>query len=67
MQIVSSEIILDNTQSDGRRVIIEQFIDDQGNVYQQSYMADVNTDIDKRLVNDAVQLAIQLNTVPDNN
>lgn len=54
--IVSSQIILNNPQSDGRIVVIEQFADDQGNTYQQSYMAGKNVDVNAKLVADALNL-----------
>lgn len=61
--IVSSRIILDNTQADGRRVVIEQFTDDAGIVYQQSYMADETTDVNAKLAADADYLTTLLQSI----
>lgn len=47
--IVSSQIAVNNRQIDGRSIIIEQLIDDQGTVYQQSYCAEKSTDINAHL------------------
>lgn len=63
--IVSSSIFLDNTQSDRRRVIIEEFIDDQGNNYQQSYMVDPDMDVNAKLAVDAANLNAQLQAQQD--
>jgi hypothetical protein len=65
--IVSSAVTLDNLQADGRRIVIEQFTDDQGNIYQQSYMADPSMDIQARLTADANTLLAQLQAQQDGN
>lgn len=54
--IVSSVIVLDNLQTDGRRIIIEQHTDDQGIVQELSYMADATTDINAKLAQHANNL-----------
>lgn len=57
--IVSSIILLDNPQTDGRRVIIEQHTDDQGCLQEVSYMANEDTDVDMKLIQHAQDLNIQ--------
>lgn len=43
--IISSVIVWDNFQVDGRHSVREQHTDDQGNVFTFDYMADVGTDV----------------------
>lgn len=55
--IVSSVIVLDNLQTDGRRIIVEQHTDDQGVVQELSYMAEINTDVNAKLAEHAEGLS----------
>lgn len=56
MQIISSNIVSENQQIDGRIVVREQHFDDQGNSYIFDYIADANADINRHLLSDAQQL-----------
>lgn len=49
VSIVSSSIVLNNVQADGRRVVREIHEDDMGNLYMYDYMADVNMDINAKM------------------
>lgn len=60
MPIISSTITLDNPQVDGRFVVRELHIDDQGNEYNFDYMADAGMDINARLAARADELNAEL-------
>lgn len=50
IEIISSKIVLNNLQQDGRRNIIEDHYDNVGNVYTYSYMADVGEDVTAKML-----------------
>jgi len=54
--IVSSTLILNNLQTDGRSIIREQHVDDQGNYYYFDYIADAGFDPNIRLAARAQEL-----------
>lgn len=61
MAIVSSSILSDSPQKDGRRWIVAQFTDQAGQVYTQTYLApDAQFDIAARLAADATAIGLQL-------
>jgi hypothetical protein len=47
--IISSAVIANNPQKDGRSVVSEQYVDDKGNVFTYDYMADAGTDLNAHL------------------
>ena len=56
MAIVSSVIEWDLVQSDGRRVVREKHIDDQGVEYDFDYVAELNTNIAAKMTARAQEL-----------
>lgn len=48
--IISSEIVIDTIQTDGRSVIREKHISDDGQTYYIDYMASPDMDIQARLI-----------------
>lgn len=69
MSIVSSSILSDSPQRDGRRWIVAQFIDQIGQAYTQTYLApNSGFDIATRLTADAatIDLQITLNEIAAN-
>lgn len=59
MNIVSSIIVWDLPQTDGRHVVREEHADDQGNVYDFDYIAEIGMDINARLAARAIELGAQ--------
>lgn len=62
--IVSSELVIDNIQTDGRRNVIERHRDDQNNEYRFSYVADADMDLENRLAARADALNQSFEQVP---
>ncbi len=60
MPIVSSAVIDDRAQRDGRRAVREQHVDDQAVVYTVDYLAEQGADTAAPLAARAVQLAADL-------
>lgn len=61
MAIVNSSYIVENhTQIDGRRYVYETFFDAEGNIYNQTYLADVNANYDEILAEHTSQLSAKL-------
>lgn len=63
MPIVSSEIIEDSPQADGRRWITEQHVDQLGLAYEFRYLADADADPAGRLASRAAELDAELTAV----
>jgi len=63
MSIVSSEVIADSVQIDGRRAITERHVDHLSVGHLVQYMAEAGDDISARLAPGALQLAIYLSDV----
>ena len=63
MPIVSSVIAINDLQADGRRVIREVWIDDQGNQFTFDYMADAGTDIAAKMAARSDQVLAASNAV----
>lgn len=62
MSIVSSIILEDHAQADGRRAIHEQHTDNLGLLYDVLYLAEAATDAAAMLTTHATNLAVQLQT-----
>lgn len=61
MSIVSSLILSDSPQKDGRRWIVAQFTDQAGQIYTQTYLApNGGFDVLARLASDATAMGLQL-------
>ena len=60
MQIISSSIISQNVQIDGRIAVVESHVDDKGNVTQIDYLADADFDLNAHLAQSAVSLTNQM-------
>lgn len=60
MPIVSSEIIEDSPQVDGRRAIRERHVDSHGTPHDVDYLADADADLDAMLSLHAAGVAVQL-------
>lgn len=56
MQIVTSRFASNDLQIDGRRTVLEEHVDDEGNFYYFNYMSDKNLDLGLRLSERAQEL-----------
>lgn len=59
MQILQSTIVWNLPQVDGRSIVRELHIDDQGNQYTFDYVLDKNANVNLHLTNDAATLNAQ--------